>query len=252
MKRYISIFIILSATLFASRAQDFNGMWDRANTAYINSDYVSAISAYDSIMASGRVSYKLYYNIGNAYFKEGRIAQSILNYNRALKLSPTDNDVRYNLDVANGYVKDKIKVIPEFFLKRWIGEARQAMSANQWAVAGIVFFALMMASALLYLLTGKLPLRKTGFYAGIACLALFIFSTVNSIIEKRALTDAADAIVMISAAAVKSSPDTSSKDLFVLHEGTKVTIVSRLGAWCEIVIADGNKGWMEGKSIEAI
>ena len=52
--------------------------------------------------------------------------------------------------------------------------------------------------------------------------------------------------------AVKSSPDKSSTDLFVLHEGTVVTITDRLDGWCEVVIADGKKGWVEGRKIEII
>ena len=61
-----------------------------------------------------------------------------------------------------------------------------------------------------------------------------------------------EAIVMASAISVKSSPDRSATDLFVLHEGTKVHILSEVDEWCEISIADGKKGWLLKSNIENI
>ena len=52
--------------------------------------------------------------------------------------------------------------------------------------------------------------------------------------------------------AVKASPDSAATDLFVLHEGTLVEVTNRLGVWCEVMIADGKKGWTESRRIEVI
>ena len=87
-------------------------VWDAANTAYINSDYHRAIDAYRQLILRGYASDKLYYNLANAYFKVGRYGKAILYYNRALRLAPGDADIRYNLDVANTFTKDKIAVVP--------------------------------------------------------------------------------------------------------------------------------------------
>ena len=86
-------------------------VWDAANTAYINSDYHRAIDAYRQLILRGYASDKLYYNLANAYFKVGRYGKAILYYNRALRLAPGDADIRYNLDVANTFTKDKIAAI---------------------------------------------------------------------------------------------------------------------------------------------
>ena len=59
-------------------------------------------------------------------------------------------------------------------------------------------------------------------------------------------------VTTVPSCSTKSSPDKSSTDLFVLHEGTVVTITNRLDDWCEVVIADGKKGWLECRKIETI
>ena len=150
------------------------------------------------------------------------------------------------------YVKDKIEHVPEFFLKTWVRSLRMSLSSNAWATVSLVVLGVMLACVLLYLLATKLALRKTGFYSAIILLLLFIFSVVSASIGRRELTHAEEAIVMSSAAPVKSSPDNGSKDLFVLHEGTKVRVLNALEEWREISIADGNKGWIKESAIELI
>lgn len=101
-------------TASAAYASDPDKLWDQANTAYINNDFPTAISLYETILSSGRQSGKLYYNLANAYFKEQEIGRAILNYNRALRLNPGNEDIRYNLQVAEKMTKDHIDAVPEF------------------------------------------------------------------------------------------------------------------------------------------
>ena len=227
-------------------------VWDAANTAYINSDYHRAIDAYRQLILRGYASDKLYYNLANAYFKVGRYGKAILYYNRALRLAPGDADIRYNLDVANTFTKDKIAVVPEFFLKGWVRSVRMSLGSTAWSVVSLAALALLFALVLLYLLAGRLAWRKAGFYGTLAMLLVFVASTSFAVTERRELLDSTEAVVMSSSVSVKSSPDKASTDLFVLHEGTKVRTVSELGDWREIVIADGKKGWVEARTIETI
>ena len=194
----------------------------------------------------------LYYNLGNAYFRDGKIGKSILNYERALDLRPADDDARHNLSVANSYVKDKIDNVPEFFLVTWVRSLRMSLSSNAWAAISLILFAITLSAVLLYLLSGRLAIRKTGFYTGIIALLLFLLSLSFSSAERRQILHPEYAIVMHSSASVKSSPDNGSKELFIIHEGTKVKVVREIGQWKEIMIADGNKGWMNSDAIEMI
>lgn len=226
--------------------------WDEGNKAYIDGDYKRAIERYNSIIDRDRYSVKLYYNLANAYFKVGETGRAILYYNKALKLAPSNDDVRYNLAIAEAQTKDKIAVVPEFFLNRWMRGIRNSMSCTAWSVLSLVAFAAVFAFALLFLLSGRIAVRKTGFYGALAALLAFVVTASFAIAERRDMLRREQAIVMSSAISVKSSPDRSATDLFVLHEGTKVRIATEIDGWYEIVIADGKKGWTESRNIEQI
>ena len=150
------------------------------------------------------------------------------------------------------YVQDKIDVVPTFFLKRWVLALQSSCSGSGWALWSVLFFAIAIGCIILYLLAEGLSWRKGGFYGAIVALLLFAFSFASASRSKRLALHPHAAIVMSSAAPVKSSPDKGSKDIFVLHEGTQVTVRDSLGDYREVVIADGNKGWILNSAIEMI
>lgn len=227
-------------------------LWDRANTAYINADYHAAIELYGELLSRNLSSAKLYYNLANACFKDGLTGRAILYYHKALRLAPGNDDIRYNLSVAEARAKDRIEAIPAFFLTEWVRAARSVMSCTAWSIFSLVALVLALGLFLLYLLAPRLALRKAGFYGTILAGVLFVLTTSFAAGERREMLDDTQAVVMAASTAVKSSPDKAATDLFVLHEGTLVTISSRLEGWCEITIADGKKGWLEAKTIETI
>ncbi len=253
MKKIILLLVVGWLAIGPSEAQGaLQEIWNQANDAYTNGDYPAAIAGYDSIAREGYVSDRLYYNLGNAYFKNNQIGKAVLSYNRAQRLSPGDEDIRHNLRVANAYVKDRIEAVPEFFLASWLRSLMHTMASNTWAVMSLLFLALALCGVAFFLLSADVAYRKAGFYGGIVCLFLFVVSVVFSSLERSKILHPDEAVVMLASAPVKSSPDHASKDLFILHEGTKVSLGEQTGEWCEIRIADGNKGWIEKRAIELI
>lgn len=227
-------------------------LWDAANTAYINNRYADAEAIYEQILATGETSAKLYYNLANACFKQEELGRAILFYRRALRLQPGDADIRYNLSVAEARTKDTIERIPEFFLVTWLRALRHTMSATAWTVWSIVWLLVALSLVLFYLLAQRLSLRKLGFYGTLAALLLFVVTTWFAAASRTEQIGEKEAVVISLSAAVKASPDRASTDLFVLHEGTVVEVTNRLGDWCEVMIADGKKGWTEQNRIEVI
>lgn len=255
MRKLFLIFgllVLCAGTADAKNKENLDLLWDRANNHYVNADYKKAIVLYDSILTEGYASSKLYYNLGNAHFKNNNIGKAVLNYNKALRLSPYDKDIEYNLSVANSYVKDRIDTVPEFVVNRWAKAARTQLSSDQWAIISLVVLALVLAAILLYLLADKRYLRKAGFYSAIVLVVLYLITTSFSAKAHKEINDSSYAIVMSNSAAVKSSPDNNSGDIFILHEGTKVKVIGAYNSWNEIQIADGNKGWMRSGAIELI
>ena len=201
----------------------------------------------------GVVSAEVYYNAGNAWFKDGKTGKALLCYERACKLDPTDKDIRYNLEFARGNTLDKIDAVPEFILKTWARSIRGMLSSNAWAWVSLVLFAIFLALLLLFLLGGSASERRAGFFGGIAALllALAAFGFARWIRHDSLRTDAA--IVMTGVSSVRSAPsrDTST-ELFLLHEGTRVGIKEEISGYCNITLADGREGWISSKDIEII
>lgn len=263
MKRYIAILItLLAANLALAQEQsatnnqtlpaDLNAVWSSANTAYNEGDFAEAVELYESILSAGEHSAKVYYNLGNAYYKQEQLGKAILNYNRALRLAPYDEDIEHNLEYATAATKDQIESIPEFFLSRWMGAARNIMGSDGWAAASLVVLAVTLIAALIYLLAQTLSRRKAGFYVMCVGAVMFVVSAVFAYQSRQELIGGGEAVIMSSAVAIKSSPDRAATDLFVLHEGTRLSVGERIDGWAEIRIADGRKGWIEISRIEVI
>jgi hypothetical protein len=253
MKRFLIYTILLFASVSATMAQPTSAeRWEMGNKAYMDGAYDKAIEEYSAILEGGEYSMELYYNLANAYFKMENIGKAILYYNKALRIAPSQEDVLHNLAIAETRTKDRITAVPEFFLHRWMRVVRNSVSCNVWGALSLLFFALILTFALLFLLASRLGVRKAGFYGALCSLLLFVATTAFAISSRNDILTEDEAIVMSSAISVKSSPDRSATDLFVLHEGTKLRIVAEFDEWVEVVIADGKKGWTERKNIETI
>ena len=226
--------------------------WSSANEAYIAGDFARAEELYDRIVADGKESEKLYFNLANACFKQNELGKAILYYNRALRLSPGDEDVRHNLAIAEALTKDRIERVPEFFVKTWLRQVRNLLSCKAWTLLSLILFGVTLILTLIFVLAQRLAVRKIGFYGMTVTLLLFVATSWFAAVERRVMLDREDAVVMSSSVSVKSSPDRSATDLFVLHEGTTLRVVGTLDEWSEVVIADGKKGWIESAKIEQI
>ena len=252
---YVMIMFMLAVPSVMTAQEDsfVDSLWNSANNAYVEGLWEDAISGYDMIAGLGLESAALYCNTGNAYFKSGNISKAILNYERALKLDPSYEDARYNLELSNNMIQDRIDPVPDFILKVWAKDLCWLMDSDGWAVAFIIMFALMLAMILLFVLSPSVAGRRTGFFTGIVFLLLAVMSLSFSLWQKNDYMKADKAIVMRPVSSVKSSPSSeASQDLFVLHEGTKVDILDQVGSWSNVELADGRQGWIRTFDIENI
>ncbi len=249
----VIMLMAVAPTVSAQQKEYVDSLWNAANQAYAEGRWNDALSDYELISGMGLESAALYCNTGDACFKAGNVPGAILYYERALKLDPSYSDARYNLELLNMGIQDRIDPVPEFVLKAWSREVCYIMDSDAWAVCFIVFMALALALVLLFILSPSVAGRRTGFFAGIVMIFLAAFSLTFSIWQKKDYMRADDAIVMRPVTSVKSSPSSeASKDLFILHEGTKVKIIDEVGSWNNIELADGRQGWIPAGDIETI
>ena len=223
-----------------------------ADSAYARGQYQQAISDYEELLKGG-ASADIYYNLGNAYYRTENITRAVLNYERALLLSPGDRDIRFNLQLARSKTIDKIVPESEMFFITWYHSLVNLMSVDGWARLAIVSLALVIILSLLYLFSDRIWLRKVGFFGGTFLLVVFVLANIMAWQQKQNLLYRKGAIVTVSSITVKGAPAKNGTDLFILHEGTKVIITDdAMKAWKKIRLADGKEGWIESQKIELI
>ena len=255
--RYNVLFLLAFTCLSTVYAEELitinpDSTYKRANDAYFASDYSTAIDLYKKLIQEDFESAELYFNMGNAYYKQNYLPLAILYYEKAKRIKPNDEAINYNLQLVNTFKVDQIEELPEFFLKTFVKNFVLLMSFETWGYLSITFFALCIIFVLIYLFTSKIGFKKTSF---ILVIILFFFSIVSFTFAHqrfRFQISDSEAIITIQSVTLKGSPDESGTELFVLHEGTKVSIEDEIGDWYEIRISDGNKGWMKKSDLEII
>lgn len=226
---------------------------EAADSAYIHGDYVTAAAMYEEIIATQGVSAALYMNLGNAYFKMNETAKSILNYERAYKLDPSDSDIRFNLGLARTRIVDKENTDNQFFIAVWINHIATIMNVNGWGITTVVLFALMALAIGIYFFAKRIWLKKTAFSVGVLCLFLTIMAFCFASTQKKKLLYSNTAIIMSPSITVKSTPNDNGTDLFIIHEGRKIQVLdASMKDWVEIKLDDGNEGWIPVSSVEMI
>ena len=230
-----------------------DSLWNAGVQAYTDGDFETALNNWEEVRSAGLISPELMYNLGNAYFKTGELGKAILWYERALKANPSDADAKYNLEYARALTQDRIDSVPEFFLETWGRNACHSLPSNTWAVLSLVFLALTLALVLLFLLGSTSGRRRLGFFAGIVAFLVTFVCWDFAGWQARDARDQSYAIVMKPVSSVGSSPSAdSAKDLFILHEGTRVKILDNISGFSQIEIADGRQGWIQTNDIEVI
>lgn len=240
--------LMFEAISAPARSDDY----EKANKAYMAGFYENAIDLYEGILKTGQDAPNLYYNLGNAYFKTDQIPQAILNFERALKYDPSNEDFQFNLRVANAKIVDKIDVMPELFYMRWWAALQQWFPPNTWTGIALTAFTLIFLVWALFLLSQHMFQRKALFAAGLILFVVVLLSGTIAFKTYKSAKKEKSAIVFTPTLPVKSSPDESSIDLFVIHEGLKVQLLDKIGDWCEIKISNGSKGWVQTNNLEPI
>jgi len=245
MRRFIVWLLAVSYWPLAFAQSAF----EEANSAYADGRYADAATMYQALIDETPDAV-VYYNLGNAQFKQGELAQAILNYERALRLRPNYPDAKYNLAFAQSRITDNIPE-QDFFLSVWARAIRNNLHERTWLILSISLFLLALVGILLFLLGREPWLRKTAFHIAWVALIFSLTAGLNAGSLHKRDTLRSEAIITQGVVNAKSSPDRSGTDLFTVHEGTKVTIRETLGEWCNIRVGN-NEGWIKQQNMERI
>jgi hypothetical protein len=251
----INILALITLLLFAlpGKSQDTKDeKFRRGAELYKSGNYDEALKLWIEVYNNGYRSAELDYNIGNAYFKLNNIPGAILFFERAHLLKPADEDVNYNLAIAKTLVVDRFNEIPELFFVRWYNFLSLILSSNNWAKFSISAFIICLLFLSVYFYSSRYRLKVIGFWLAVILLVFSASSLTFSSRNRSLVSNSRKAVIFKPLVNGKSSPDSSGTDLFVLHEGTIVTVGEKVGEWYEIRLSDGNKGWIPVNSLEKI
>lgn len=250
MKKIIVFLLLLTAGFV--NAQDIEKTAETGNQLYQKKQYEKAIEAYHKVLESGYESEDLYYNLGNAYFKTGRLGYAILYYEKALKLSPNDEDIQYNLRIANARTVDKLETLPKLFFVKWWEGLINLFSVNGWTIMAYFIYLLLLASVAMYFFASRGNMQKWAFISSGGFLALLIFAVIMLSVRVDQDIKLKSAVVTETAVTVKLAPDFQSGDAFIVHEGIKVTLDDEVNNWVKIRLSDGKVGWLSKNDLKTI
>lgn len=248
---YIAI-AVLAPVLGSAQTAHYEELFEQAGALYANGSYDSAIVAYEGILAAEYQSTQLYYNLGNAYFKTGMLPDAILNFERAKRLSPADPDIAFNLALANERTTDRIEPLPELGITRAWNAFLYGFSADGWGILALLLFAMAAVMLGLFLMSGRPGLKKGGFLLMLFFMVVGSLSWVCAWQVRASMMSVDEAVVFTPTVTVMSSPDKDGTKLFVIHEGTKVSLLESNSEWIRIALPDGNEGWVMAETVEII
>ncbi len=249
---FLFVILLLAGNYKNSLGQDAKSMMQKANGLYQNNNFTEAAGIYQELVSQGYSGTDLYYNLGNAYYRLGKIGYSILNYERALKLSPGDDDIQHNLALANTKTVDQIESLPKFFIFQWWESILAMFNLTDWTYAAFIFYLLILILFGVYFFVKKPQLQRYAFFSGIISAVVFLIVATLLIVKLNREVNIKNGIIIEPTVIAKVSPDKDSNDAFVIHEGLKVKLEDNIGSWYKIRLQDGKIGWTNKQNLGII
>lgn len=252
MKKVFGILVVIVFIPLLLLADSAKTLFDRANEFYAKGDYEMTISLCDSMIKSNVESAAIYYNLGNAWFKLDDVPKAIYYYEKAKKIEPNNEDINYNLQLANTKIADRIEAVPEFFLKSWWKKLVYSLDEEQWTSLNIGVFVVFLLFMVIFFMAKQEKLKKTSFVVSIVFLVISLMTGYVGYRSYKIKTTHNTAIIFTPTVNVKSAPDEGSSTLFILHQGSKVELMEESSTWEKIKIANGSEGWVLEEDFEKI
>jgi len=236
--------LFFSIVIFSNNQLQLN-----AEKAYSQKHYTEAIKYYENILDNGLESYKLYYNLGNAYYKSNQIGKAIYYYEYANKLEPNNTDIKTNLRIANERIIDKIESKESFFTGIIKTGIVSVLSTKGWAWLSVFSLSLACVFAFQFLVTKQNIQKRIGFFSSVFFIILFIGSMMFGYTALSQKSNINFAIILERESKIYDEPIISSTKKFNLHEGTKVKVLDTNPEWTNIKLENGNEGWVSTSDV---
>lgn len=250
MRKLILLLMMFPLCVFAFDGKE---SFSKATGLYNAGQFEQARAIYSELLDSGYVNSIIHYNLGNTYYRLNKIPQAILNYERAKLLDPLNDDINFNLKLANLKIVDKFEPLPKLFFIEWYEELLDFANSDTWAYASIILiWVTLLFVFLTFWFSFPFSVKKSLFMTAVLTFIIGVFTMFMTfrVSVKENLKN--NAIIFVPSVYIKSSPDNNATDLFILHEGTKLQILESINDWYEVKIQNGNVGWIQKNNFEVI
>ncbi len=253
MKQLINVIllIIISLPAFSSSINN-EQKFKEANQLYSENKFEEALNLYNEIITNGFESSELYYNAANTSYRLNREGESVYFYEKALQLSPDNEDYKYNLELAKLRVQNIPNVVPKSTIVTYFDELVYSVSIKFWAYLSVGLFILFLLLFFLYIKSQCSRQKKILFLSSVIILFFSLLTIFFTQYQSSALNSHTTAVIITEEFQAKSSPDDSATELFPVFEGYKVEIEDKSDDWIEIKLTDGKKAWIKEEHIKRL
>ena len=249
----LTLMIFFIASTLSLKAQaPVSPLFEEGNTAYNNGDFFKAVTLYEQTLLTGKHSASLYFNLGNAYYRLNKVAESIYYYEKAKQLEPKNEDFKVNSAFAKNMTIDAIEPLPESQLSQVQNSLYALASASIWSKIVVLFVWLFAIFFSIYLLNKTTKLKRLFFVLSLFSLILFLSSFTIKFFANAEQENKKYAIIFSNEINIWSEPNLRAEIQFTLHEGTKVELLDSLDEWEKIRIANGSEGWIKNASLKSL
>jgi len=236
-----------------SFAQSDRELLKQAETLYNQQQYEQALQIYLTLESKYASNWQLNYNIGNSYFHLAAFPNSVLYYERALRLNPNNRELQENIKTVNSRLRGEVYQLPEFFVWRWMKTAAGWLMPSVWLVVILVLLALTCIFFCCYYFTQnrKVLMFYTFLFFAILTTLSFSFAIVRSIpINEDDYAIVFDANGLINED--NGEQKFGKQNRIKLFNGEKVQVLERGEDFYIIKTPEGNRAKVETNSIQMI
>ena len=239
----IVIAVVLLLFLSSGRAVDEKDLWATANTAYDAGSYDSAIVVYTQLLEKGVRNPSVYFNLGNAYFKEDKLGLAIASYLHSLKIDPSFKPAIENLNYIRQFTIDKVEEKPRgFLLNAWDSLAGIFSAQGNFIFTMLVFWGIAGVLTLLIMGIGR---REFLIYLLILLAIVFILGGAITYSVVSAEMNSRWGVLTASSAELKEGPGGDFGTIFTGHEGLEFKVLSQRQDYYLVELKNGLKGWVQ-------
>lgn len=253
MKRIAGFLLlaVLAGAGGAAAADPPQALFDRAAADYREGKFDEAVKGYEAILDQGVHDPRVHYNLANAYFKQGRLGPAILEYERALRLDPSDDEARDNLVLARGLLRDKVSEPEMQYPVRLVKETIESLPSGILTGGFLVFWFGTWGALGLVPMTASWVRRRLLGYGALA-LGLVALTFGSALLYQVRQVSTGVGIVMADRVDVRSGPGEENTVLFTVHEGTRMELRHSVEAWTQVSLPNGLSGWVPARTVAKV